>query len=342
DQLISPDEFAGRVDRIRELTARYDGQLGAPTTYELGTLLAFGYFADHALDLAVVEVGLGGRLDATNVLDTELAIFTPISYDHTEVLGPTLASIATEKAGIIKPGNPVVTSSQAHEAMAVIERVALEKGARLILAQPARAAAEPDRITAGQAVPAQPAQRLLVPGGTGQLVSLSLLGEHQLTNAGVAIEAARWLGLDEDAIARGLESVRWPGRLEVLRRDPLVVVDGAHNVDSMEKLAAAMRRHFGWQRLRVIAGFSADKDIPGIARVLNELADEIVLTRSKHPRSADPSSIARHFPGARIAGSLQEALAGQRSHELALVTGSLYLDGEARLALGVTADEDPL
>jgi dihydrofolate synthase/folylpolyglutamate synthase len=139
--------------------------------------------------------------------------------------------------------------------------------------------------------------------------------------------------------------VRWPGRLEVARGRPLVLLDGAHNVDSMRKLASSIKKHFAYERLRVVCGFSTDKDIPGMAAILNELADEVVLMRSKHPRAADPSKIREHFPGARTAGDLKEALEGQRvDGELALVTGSLYLVGDARLQLGLVApeDQDPL
>lgn len=308
-QLISQQEFAHRMVGVRKLVDEYAAALGPPTTYELGTLLAFQYFAGHDVDLAVVEVGLGGRLDATNVLDAELAIITSISYDHVEVLGHTLTQIATEKAGIIKPGKPVVTASQKPEAMAVIERVAHEQGARLIPAYPAEA-------------------------------ELPLLGDHQLMNAGLAIAAAHQLDISDDAIRTGLAAVRWPGRVEIARKQPPVILDGAHNVDSMEKLASAMRQHFAWDRLRVVAGFSADKDIPGMALILTELADEIVLTRSNHPRSADPLAITDYFPGAQVADNLTDALAGQADRELALITGSLYLVGEARLHLGLVPPED--
>jgi dihydrofolate synthase / folylpolyglutamate synthase len=312
-QLISEEEFAHRMVEVRQIVEDYAGELGSPTTYELGTLLAFKYFADHAVELAVVEVGLGGRLDATNVLDAELAIITSISYDHVEVLGHTLSAIATEKAGIIKPGKPLVSAPQKAEVLAVLERVAAERGAQLTVAAPAES-------------------------------DVPLLGEHQLVNAGVATVAAKQLAIADSAVRAGLASVRWPGRLEIAPGRPLTVMDGAHNVDSMEKLAAAMRRHFQWDRLRVVAGFSADKDIPGMARVLNDLADEIVLTRSRHPRSADPATLQQYFPGSRIANNLGEALAGQADRELALITGSLYLVGEARLHLHLVPPEeqDPL
>jgi dihydrofolate synthase / folylpolyglutamate synthase len=352
-RMIDEQAFVELMRRVRGVIKAYDGDLGPPTTYELGTLLAFWHFADANVDLAVVEVGLGGRLDATNVLETEMSVFAPISYDHVEVLGHTLTEIATEKAGIIKPGQPAVTAPQTPEAMAVLERVARQREAVLTVASSPAATGRPVCVTAGQDLPSPIAQYVLVPRrgplaasvheqeqGPGDLVALSLLGEHQLTNAGVATEAARQLGYDEDAICRGLETVRWPGRLEILREQPLVVADGAHNVDSMEKLAAAIRKHFAYDRLRLVAGFSADKDIAGIAPILNELADEIVLVQSKHARAAQPLAIARYFREPRLANSLDEALAGQQPREMALITGSLYLVGEARLQMGLVSPED--
>ena len=359
-QLISREEFQQRMLAVRALVDRYDAELGPPTTYELGTLLAFGYFADHAADLAVIEVGLGGRLDATNVLDAEVSVIASISYDHTEVLGPTLTSIATEKAGIIKPGKVVVSAPQQPEALAALQQVADERGALLLQVHQPELTQSTDRIVAGERVP-NVRQCFRVPREPESMdargnwlycpnwphdttFSLPLLGEHQLTNAVLAIAAAEELRLPPSATVTGLERVQWPGRLEILRERPLVLADGAHNVDSMEKLAAAVRRHFGYERLRAIVGFSADKDIPSMAAILNELADEVVLIRSKHPRSADPAAIAEHFQRARIAADLGEALKSQGERELALITGSLYLVGEARLHLGLVSpeDQDPL
>jgi len=339
-QLISRTEFIERMRRVRDIVCRYgEDDLGPPTTYELGTLLAFQYFSDHDVDLAVVEVGLGGRLDATNVLEPDVSIITSISYDHIEVLGHTLAAIAREKAGIIRPAKPLVTTRQRISARRVIEEVAREKRAPVIMAGPAPARGS-SCIEAGKPLP-RIGQDLWI----GVPVWLPLLGDAQLENVGVAVATARELGFTDDAIRRGLESVRWPGRLEVARGRPLVLLDGAHNVDSMRKLASSIKKHFAYERLRVVCGFSTDKDIPGMAAILNELADEVVLMRSKHPRAADPSKIREHFPGARTAGDLKEALEGQRvDGELALVTGSLYLVGDARLQLGLVApeDQDPL
>jgi dihydrofolate synthase / folylpolyglutamate synthase len=342
-ELISCDEFTHRMATIRDLVGRYGDELGPPTTYELGTTLAFEYFAEHKVDLAVVEVGLGGRLDATNVLSPEISVITPISYDHVEVLGTTLTLIATEKAGIIKPETPVVAANQHPEAMAVIERVARERAAPLSLAPALEATSRPTKLRAGDPLPRARQCARLPAGGPragGPRVCITLLGQHQLANAGVAVAVARQLGIGDEAVTRGLEAVRWAGRLEILRDQPLVVVDGAHNVDSMEKLAAAIRVHFDYDRLRLIVGFSADKDIRGMAAVVNEIADEVVLTRSRHPRSADPEGIIGFFPTAHIASTLDEALAGQGPRELVVIAGSLYLAGEARLALGLVGPED--
>ena len=330
-ELIDREAFVRLISSVQGILARLDD---SPTTYELGTLLAFQHFAGSGVQLAVVEVGLGGRLDATNVLDAELAVITSISYDHMEVLGSTLSAIAAEKAGIIKPGKPVIVPRQPAEAMSAIRRRADEMGSEVVQAAPVSGAENVPPIVSTFSASAQRTQCFSFDSGRA---CIPLLGAHQLTNASVAIAAARQLGFGDQAIERGLDNVRWPGRLEIAQEQPLIVLDGAHNVDSMGKLAAAVRRHFTWRRLRIIAGFSADKDITGMAPILNDLADEIVLTQSKHARSADPAAIRGFFRDARMAG-LAEAL--HDPPDFTLITGSLYLVGDARLELGLISAED--
>jgi dihydrofolate synthase/folylpolyglutamate synthase len=317
---------------------------GEATAFELATALALLAFARAEVDVAVVEVGLGGRLDATNVLLPEVAAITSISYDHTQILGDTLAEIAREKAGIIKPGRPVVSAPQRPEAEAVIVRTAAERDAPLLLG---------GRDWAVKGTPARFSYR--GPGGELRDLRLVLRGAHQVENAGVALAVVQLLGarglpIPEPALRRGLAQVRWPGRLEVLRERPLVVVDGAHNVDSAERLAQAMREEFAWRRLVLILGIARDKDIPGIVRALAPLADEVVAVASHSPRAAAPerilAAVGEVAPGvpARAAGSvaaaLDAALGRAGPEDLILVTGSLYAVAEAREALGL-AQADP-
>ena len=350
---ISKDVFVHQVEQLPGLLAELERRwpdLGSVTLFELCTLLAFRWFAAEAVDLAVVEVGVGGRLDCTNVLRPQLSLIAPISYDHRDVLGNTLTEIAFEKAGIIKPGHLVLSAPQTAEAAAVLRRVAAEQSAPLRFVPPGEPVGAPLGIVAGQPLPARLGQWFRPHGwpADAEPCWLSLLGEHQLANAAVALEAAAELGFDEAATRQGLAEVRWPGRLEVLRAQPLVVGDGAQNGASMERLIEAVRRHFRYRRLRLVLGFSADKEIPAMARVLNPVADEIILTRSRHPRAASPAALLAHFPAGYVTASLEEALALVDARacpdELTLVTGSLFPVAGARFLYGLVPpdEQDPL
>ena len=344
---IDPDLFAQLMAELAATNAALAAERpdwGEATAFELATALALLAFAHAEVDVAVVEVGLGGRLDATNVLLSEVAAITSISYDHTQILGNTLAEIAREKAGIIKPGRPVVSAPQPPEATEVIVRTAAERDAPLLLG---------GRDWAVEGTPARFSYR--GPGGELRDLRLALRGAHQVENAGVALAVVQLLGerrfsISEQAMWSGLAQVRWPGRLEVLRQRPLVVADGAHNVDSAERLAQALRAEFTWRRLILILGIARDKDIPGIVRALAPLADEVMAVASHSPRAATPErilaavgEIAPDVP-ARAAGSVAAALDDVLGHagpeDLILVTGSLYAVAEAREALGL-AQADP-
>lgn len=344
---IDPDLFAQLMAELAAANAALVAERpdwGEATAFELATALALLAFARAGADVAVVEVGLGGRLDATNVLLPEVAAITSISYDHTQILGNTLAEIAREKAGIIKPGRPVVSAPQRPEAKEVIVRTAAERDAPLLLG---------GRDWAVEGTPARFSYR--GPGGELRDLRLALRGAHQVENAGVALAVVQLLGergfsISEQAMWIGLAQVRWPGRLESLRQRPLVVADGAHNVDSAERLAQALRAEFTWRRLILILGIARDKDIPGIVRALAPLANQVVAVASHSPRAAAPERIlaavgeaAPDVP-ARAAGSvaaaLDDALGRAGPEDLILVTGSLYAVAEAREALGL-AQADP-
>ena len=291
-------------------------ELGALTTYEIVTGLGLRYFAQERVDWAVLEIGLGGRLDAVNaVCAPRLSVITSLSLDHMKVLGNTIAQIAAEKAGIIKPGTPVVSAPQPPDGAAVVARVAAERQAPLYVAGEDIAVAP-----AGTAPPCTPA-RYGQPRRTHQAVTLALgarlraaaggrdpgaqlpldlplLGAHQAVNAAVAAAACLLLAgtdaprLTPAAIAAGFRQVQWPGRLEIAATRPLIVLDGAHNDDSAAQLAAAVGAELCYRRLVLVVGALADKDLAAILRPLLPLAAGVVVTQSAHPRAAPAGAIA--------------------------------------------------
>jgi dihydrofolate synthase / folylpolyglutamate synthase len=334
---ISGEDFARLVETlIPEVEAvNRVAEYGRLTTFELLTALAFLFFREKEADVAVLETGLGGRLDATNVVGPGVSVITSISYDHTDVLGDTLAKIAGEKAGIIKPGSVVVSAPQPPEAMAVIERVCRERGVRLV------------RI--GEAVTWRPGnfspqeQRFELAGLRGRYeLVLPLLGEHQLENAAVAVAAVelladRGVGVSGENIVIGLARVRWPGRLQVLRENPWVIADCAHNAYSMGKLVAALRRYFSFDRATFVLGVSADKDITGMAAELAALPARIIVTGARHPRALRPDRLAAEFSRRgmavrevpAVAGAVDLALADAGAGDLVCITGSVFVVAEA-------------
>ncbi|HET6441407.1 MAG TPA: folylpolyglutamate synthase/dihydrofolate synthase family protein [Phycisphaerae bacterium] len=311
-----------------------------PTFFEIFTALAFRHFADEAVDLAVVEVGLGGRLDATNVLRPDVSVVTSVSMDHTHQLGRTLESIAAEKAGIVKPGVPVVCQPQRPEAMAVVERAAQDARAPLTLV---------GRDVTYTWAPAERAGiRLAVrtPHAAYDDLFLPLLGEHQAVNAATAIAAAERAGplaerLTPERVRGGLRRVHWPGRMELVPGRPDLLLDGAHNRASMERLMEGLAQHFpGRPRVFVFAS-AADKDVDGMLAVLAEKGGgaPVVFTRTDNPRAADPVDLADSFRarggrGAETAVDTPAALEAARKRVarggLVVVCGSLYLVGEVK------------
>jgi dihydrofolate synthase/folylpolyglutamate synthase len=344
---ISEDDLATAVAAVRPAAERVHGEhpeLGALTTFELTTVAAFVHFARAGVQCAVLETGLGGRLDAVTVVNPLVTVMTSISLDHTAFLGDTLEAIATEKAGIVKPGVPLVSVPQRPEALAVLERVCRQRDAPLWLL---------GREIDWQAQRAGRRWRIAVqtPRGEYRGVSVPLAGRHQCENAALAIVAAdllwqRGLAITRRAVHRGLVGVRWPGRLEVLRRRPWLVVDGAHNVDSAARLAEALVESFPAPRRVLILGTSRDKDLAGIVRVLAPVASHVVATTSTHPRAAAAAEVAAaaaaHGLPTTGARDVPEALALARQlarvRDLICATGSLFVVAEVRAALGLAAE----
>ncbi len=315
------------------------GKHGRLTTFEILTGLAFAYFKEKRLDFQVLETGMGGRLDATNVSSPEVCCITSISYDHTDVLGNTLTQIAGEKAGIIKPGVPVVSAPQTPEAQDVIDRVSHERDCELITVGKD---VTWDKISSGP-----DGQSFILHGlNRDYNLDIPLLGAYQLENAAVAVAALEVLEengtrLTDEGIAQGLRQVHWPGRLELLQREPLLVVDGAHNPYSAFKLREALSEYFYFKRVILIVGTSINKDSAGFTEELLALPLRVLATQSRHPRAGRASSIADEFRAHGVEAETMESVAAaiERAQEIAapgdliLATGSLFVVAEAREAV---------
>jgi dihydrofolate synthase/folylpolyglutamate synthase len=325
---ISESDFVDGVDALGTLITRLD-----LTVFEAGTALALDHFCRARVDVAVLEVGLGGRLDATTVGKPRVVVLGPIDYDHQHELGDTLALIATEKAAIIRSG-VAFSARQDPAAEAVITRRAAETGVPLSL-EGRDLRVTPIGFTLE-------AQRVHLEGPDWRIsdVACGLLGVYQPGNALLAAAAARELGAAEGAIRAGLRGARWPGRFQIFRRDPLVVLDGAHNPAGARALAASLRAYFPGRPVTFVIGVLADKDAGGMLAALRPLAARFILTASANPRAAAPEALWALLPaGARVdtARSPQDALAmaiAEDPHGIVCVAGSLSLIGDVLAAAG--------
>ena len=349
---IGEAEIVALTERLKSLASAHfapetteppDGCLPHPTFFELTTAMAFLHFRQRAANVAVIEVGLGGRLDATNVIRPRVAAITNIALEHQEYLGCTPAEIAREKAGIIKAGVPVVTGAQG-EALQVIRQTAAGLDAPLTVVR------ESYRWTIRESGFARQIFDLRGPRGEYEGLCIPLAGRHQVENAVLATAVAETLAergvfLDEVAIRRGLAEVEWPGRLQVVRDRPRIVLDGAHNPAGAEALAAFLAgRRAEIQRLVLVFGVLKDKDWKAMLGQIGPLADEIILSHPPTVRAADPADLlpmARQYARVTIAPDVAEALrlarATARETDTILVTGSLYTVGAALRILRPTA-----
>jgi dihydrofolate synthase/folylpolyglutamate synthase len=349
-QPIGEDEFARLTEVLAPQAAaeNEDGRFGQLTTFELLTALAFLYFQDRDTRWQVLEVGMGGRLDATNVVDEKaVCVITSISLEHTTVLGDTVETIAAEKAAILRPGTTAVMAPQPYqEAAAVIRARAAELAAPLLEVSETYSMQRLGWDPTGQSF-------RLAGSGCARELWLPLLGAHQLENAATAVAAVDALGrggvaVSEESIEEGLSWLSWPGRLEVLRDKPLILVDGAHNGDSARRLRQALRDYFSFDRAILVMGISGDKKIATMAEELAPMTDLLVATRSQHPRAAEPEAVAAAFAARGVvsetcptmATALGRARALAGPDDLICVVGSLFLVAEAReqvLGLSVAA-----
>ncbi len=335
---IPREHLVKLVKRIKPLVEKIttESPYGHPTEFEVVTALAFAFFAEESPDIVVLEVGLGGRLDATNVVQPLATAITTISLEHTQVLGNSVELIAGEKAGIIKAGSPVATLAQG-SALDVIRSACREKKVPFFSLGKDFYAEKVSGDLKGQSFHYRGLKRNL------SNLHIKLLGDYQLNNAALALASLellqeRGFKLPEDSIRMGLDKTDWPGRLEIVRRSPLVVIDGAHNIEAFQNLRRVLKI-FAFRRLILVLGILSDKAADGILQEILPIADLLVITVPNSPRAADPHELERiastmvsgpvHVKE-NISDAMKLALSLARAPDLVLVAGSLYLISDVR------------
>ena len=346
--LIPEGDVAAMVEQMRPvLDARPE-----LTVFEIMTALAMWYYAQRGVDFGVFEVGLGGRLDATNVLRPLVSVITSISRDHVNVLGDTIEDIAREKAGIIKPAIPVVSAPQRQDAMQVIQDTCSERGAPLTVVGK-------DWRWRFQGADLSTQRLSLYRAGHEEEpeyadLTLPLLGAHQLENAATAIAAIEILrecdiSISPEAVRGGLASVEWPGRMEILGQRPLLVVDGAHNVDSTQRLLDAVASYLTYERLLIVFGAGHTHSPRDLLQILLPRAQRVYLTQAHHAKATpapELKALIKALGGEALGGgtvreALHRALTDAHEDDLVLVTGSLFVVAEAREAWAAFNDLPP-
>ncbi len=337
-EMIDDAGLGGVMDRVEAVASGIDlTQEGRVTFFECCAAMAFEHFRNCGVQLAVLETGMGGRLDATNVVTPAVSVITRIALDHSEYLGHDLATIAGEKGGIIKPGRPVVIGAMPAEAREVLVRVAAEKGA------PLRDAAQTVSIERQSTGLDGMRLNVATSASAWPVLTLPLLGDHQLENVATAVAACEVLRdevrvpVPDDALVQGLETTRWDGRFQVLQRDPPVVVDGAHNPDAARVLVRSMATIFKKKPVGLIVGMCADKPVGATLRELGALAPQTWVVPLASPRGMPADDLGRlaRASGLTVSGAVdlsdawEAALAWARKHDgVVCVAGSLFLVGE--------------
>lgn len=333
---ISDDDLARLVSEVRPFVEKMMQQDNTPTFFEIVTVLAFLYFKECTVDYAVVEVGLGGRLDATNVVHPLVSVITNISLEHTNILGTDIASIASEKAGIIKENTAVITAAK-KDALEIIDRIARERNAPLLSI---------DQTLWKRVCFQGMHQEFLIQGSFKEYtVKTSLLGQHQGENIAVAIAVIERLQMSgvyiaDNDIVEGIAATSHPGRMEIVSESPLILLDGAHNPAGMNMLVETLKQDFSAYRLILVLGVLKDKDIRSMLSALIPLAEVIIVTKSKVSRAADPmvlKQIILDFDATKkvalqsfVPDAVDHARKIARRDDLICVSGSLFTVGEAR------------
>lgn len=345
-EVMTEDDFVRTLGHVAAAAAAVEREHGAATYFELVTAMAFRYFAERAVDVAVVEVGLGGRLDSTNVITPECSAISAIHLEHTQILGDTLAKIAREKAGIMKPGVTTFTFPQEEQVMAVFRAVAAEVGAELrVLGEDVDFSW---RFESSPELGPHARVCLATEHSNHEHLPVPLPGQHQALNCGLALamlDKLRQKGFDtrERPVAVGLGQTPRMGRLELVWDKPRILIDGAHTTESVHALIKSIGAHIRYDSMVVIFGCAADKDVAGMIDKVGLGADKIIFTRSaSNPRAIDPAELKtlyteRHGKMALVEATLKEAIntaaKSVGKEDIILVTGSFYLAGEAKALL---------
>ncbi|MBI3036401.1 bifunctional folylpolyglutamate synthase/dihydrofolate synthase [Candidatus Woesearchaeota archaeon] len=334
-QEIQKEDVVKYFSKVKEKVDALKNENLLISYFEFITAMAFLYFKDKGVDFAVVEVGMGGRLDATNVIMPEVAIITNIGLEHTHILGKDVMSIAAEKAGIIKSGVHVITAEKNKEVKELFAKYCLERKAHLI---------DSSKFSVSAAIGGGFQEITIQTLKDSYLARLKLLGTYQKYNAAAAIAAMealqqRGFSISKDAIISGLEIAAWPGRLEVMGKNPLIILDCGHNPPALAELVASLAQ-FSYRRLILVFGVSSDKDYGSMVRVLAPLADEVIVTRTSYYRGLDTETLASAFAKARaglpmhavddVVEATKKAIGIASKEDMVLVVGSIFVVGEAR------------
>jgi dihydrofolate synthase/folylpolyglutamate synthase len=348
DRMIAQTMFVQLINKLKPYIDRImlkDPTL-MPTFFEIVTAIAFLYFEKKKADISVLEVGMGGRLDSTNIIFPEVSVITPVGYDHTDRLGHTLDKIAYEKAGIIKEGVPVVSSMQEPEAFSVISKTCKKKKARLYLT--GRDILINDIKTAKRNGVYGTKCEIQTWRSKYKNIFLPLIGRHQIENCATAIGALEVLSetgvikAGNEMVINTLAKAKCPARIEVVSEKPLIVLDTAHTVSSMKILRESIKENLSFKKLIVVIGLSEDKDISGVLREIASTADDLILTRTGNPREAAPEQMAvmikRFYHKKTIAiedidEALKEAKRIAKKDDLICITGSFFLAGKIKVIL---------
>lgn len=343
--LIPPDEFAGLVEYLLPFVDLVEKQTGDRVTYfEFTTVLAFEWMATHSVKAGIYEAGMGGVWDATNVVPGSVAVLTHIDVDHAAMLGPTPLDNAREKVGIIKPDASVISAVQDPDVAELVAATAADVGAKLLLMDRDFRLRSDELALRGRLITVEGPS-----GGVYDEIFLPLLGHHQALNATLAVAACEELfgrPLDPEAVAIGLGAVTSPGRMEIVAREPVVVLDGAHNHEAARVLAEALQETFGRRERAFVVSIFEDKDIQGMLTALLPAATHTIFTRNSNPRSANPAALAEMAAQlghqAQVIEPLAEAIDAARGlageHGIVVVTGSLSTAGDARTLLVGTVE----
>jgi len=332
EDIIKEEDFIELVEKIKPVAERFRDRktLGKLSFFEVLTACAFLHFKEKRVDFAVMETGLGGRLDATNVTEPLVCGITNISFEHTDKLGNSLGEIAREKAGIIKAQGIIVTVPQDKEVIDVIRKVCREVKTKLY------EIGEDINYSIIKSDEKSQIFNLEGPDYSYKGLEMNLIGKHQVENAALAAGILKTIdNINEEAIRRGLKNISWSGRLQIVQREPYVILDGAQNAASINAVLSSIKEIFHYKRLICVFGISSDKDIKGVSEELDRASDLVILTRSRNERASEPFCLKENFSRARaeVTSSVEEALklcfSAANKEDLILITGSLYVVADA-------------